>query len=73
LLARVLEKLKLEGSRGRILKILVISLFTTHLFACFFWLAAALKDFDEDTWVYQGGYVDLDFSKAYSRSLYWAA
>ena len=73
LLARVLESLKLEGSRGRILKILVISLFTTHLFACFFWLAAALKEFSDDTWVSQGGFIDLDFARAYSRSLYWAA
>lgn len=52
LMSRIMEYFKLEGAKSRIVFIGIISLFSVHLFSCFFYIAAQMDDFGPNTWVY---------------------
>lgn len=61
-----------SGNVSRVILAFVSALFCTHIFACFFFLAAKVKQFSPDTWVYQVGLQEESPFFAWCFSLYWA-
>jgi hypothetical protein len=57
---------------GRILKLIVLSFFVTHLFACFFYLSARMYDFEANTWVAARNILDYEPNMAWCQAMYWA-
>lgn len=57
---------------SRVIMAFVSALFFTHIFACFFFLAAKMKQFTPDTWVFQVGIQEEPPFYMWCFSLYWA-
>lgn len=87
-ISKVLKCLKLSNRYGIMMKMqdiltirhsvmrLITTLFTiiicVHIAACMWYFVARLEDFNQDTWVFRGGYLDSDILTLYISGLYWA-
>lgn len=67
-----MDRIGLSRQISRILMILVISTFLTHIFACLFFVSARLRNFDSNTWVYQRGIGDMSTFDQWCQAMYWA-
>lgn len=56
----------------KILNMIAIMLFTSHLAACLFYFSARLSDFAEDTWVVRLGLQEKSYFMKYITALYWS-
>ena len=53
-------------------KVAVLSLFFTHLFACIWFFAAKFDDFAPDTWVTRNGMTEAPPIEQYNMAIYFA-
>lgn len=66
--------LSIPHSVTPLLRSILVLCFTTHYFACCYWLLARIKDFSEDTWVgaHRSFLIDASANLQYIHSLYFA-
>lgn len=69
-----MSKFKIGSQISRMLKIVGFVLITSHLFACFFYMAAKFQDFSDDTWVARNSrnLLNAEELTIYEWSLYWS-
>eukprot|EP00347_Sterkiella_histriomuscorum_P023751 403333513 len=61
------------GVLSGIVKILVLILFSTHTFACLFWLVGYQSSSSRDkSWILEKGLLDDEITSQYINSMYWA-
>ena len=71
-LRQLTEKLALTSGVTQMLGVVVLTVFMTHLSACFWFLQAKLDNFEPDTWPVRKGLVDEGPLIQYSVAVYWA-
>ena len=75
ILNRLLEKLLLKEKFQNILslfKVIFISIFVAHIFACFWCSAANFADPNEQTWLLKMGLAHSPWNEKYLYAIYWA-
>lgn len=75
ILNRLLEKLLLKEKFQNILslfKVIFISIFVAHIFACFWCSAANFADPSEQTWILKMGLAHSPWNEKYLYAIYWA-
>ncbi|OMJ71316.1 hypothetical protein SteCoe_30517 [Stentor coeruleus] len=87
-ISKVLKCLKQSNRYGIMMKLqdiftirhsimrLLTTIFTItillHIAACLWYFVAKIEDFNDQTWVFRGGYMNNDISTLYVTGLYWA-
>jgi len=72
---RMIDKyLQVKPTESRILLIVIMSMFLVHVFACIFYFASRMNDFDSNTWMGNNSFIDIDTSPlvSYFVCMYWA-
>ena len=55
----------------RFIKFVFSALLALHIVACLWHFSAKVYDFEQDTWVFRYGFLDLSIWERYQNSLYW--
>lgn len=71
-LSRTVSKYKIGNQISRMFKIVGLIMLTSHLFSCFFYMAAKFQDFSPATWVVSKGFENDNEFKLYQRAVYWS-
>jgi CRP-like cAMP-binding protein len=66
------EFLSIKQSATRFCTSIATIIIAVHIIACIWYYVSKLDDFNPDTWVVRGTYMDSDISTLYITCLYWA-
>jgi len=55
---KIFEAMKMNSGIMRMLTVIISVFFLVHLMSCAWFLSAKFDDFNPDTWVVRGGYID---------------
>jgi len=69
---KLFEAMKMNSGIMRMLTVVVSVFFLVHLMSCAWFLSAKFDDFNPDTWVVRGGYLDKPAKDQYLAAFYWA-